>query len=158
MYYIFQGVISGFVATLILDLFNLSLNYSYNIDKPKWNFLGRYFLGYKKGKYIRKTLQDDNEEDNELFWGYIFHYLIGIIYGVIYVLSNLLITDYPSLLIAYVFGLFTVFGAWCYLMPFAYNLGFFASKSDQQFKILVQNLIGHFIFGTGLFIGYYICF
>jgi hypothetical protein len=43
-------------------------------------------------------------------------------------------------------------------MPFAYNLGFFASKSDQQYKILAQNLIGHFVFGTGLFIGYYIFF
>ena len=43
-------------------------------------------------------------------------------------------------------------------MPFAYNLGFFASKTDQQFKILAQNLIGHFVFGTGLFIGYYFIF
>ena len=41
-------------------------------------------------------------------------------------------------------------------MPFAYNLGFFASKSDQQIKLLAQGLIGHFVFGTGLFIGYYI--
>jgi len=43
-------------------------------------------------------------------------------------------------------------------MPFAYSLGFFASKSDEQYKILSQNLIGHFVFGTGLFIGYYISF
>jgi len=74
------------------------------------------------------------------------------------VFINLLIFDHPSLLIAYVVGFITVLGAWCYLMPFAYNLGFFASKSDQQFKTLTQNLIGHFIFGTGLFIGFYISF
>jgi len=155
---IFQGLISGIIATIIFDLFNISLKFAYNIDKPKWNFLGRYFLGYKEGRYIRKSLQEDDEEENELLWGYIIHYLIGIIYGLFYVFINLLIFDYPSLLIAYVVGFITVLGAWCYLMPFAYNLGFFASKSDQQFKTLTQNLIGHFIFGTGLFIGFYISF
>ena len=155
---IFQGLISGIIATIIFDLFNISLKYAYNIDKPKWNFLGRYFLGYKEGRYIRKSLQEDDDEENELLWGYIIHYLIGIIYGLFYVFINLLIFDYPSLLIAYVVGFITVLGAWCYLMPFAYNLGFFASKSDQQFKTLTQNLIGHFIFGTGLFIGFYISF
>ena len=154
----FQGLISGIIATIIFDLFNISLKFAYNIDKPKWNFLGRYFLGYKKGRYIRKSLQEDDDEENELLWGYIIHYLIGIIYGLFYVFINLLIFDYPSLLIAYVVGFITVLGAWCYLMPFAYNLGFFASKSDQQFKTLTQNLIGHFIFGTGLFIGFYISF
>ena len=155
---IFQGLISGIIATIIFDLFNISLKYAYNIDKPKWNFLGRYFLGYKEGRYIRKSLQEDDDVENELLWGYIIHYLIGIIYGLFYVFINLLIFDYPSLLIAYVVGFITVLGAWCYLMPFAYNLGFFASKSDQQFKTLTQNLIGHFIFGTGLFIGFYISF
>ena len=155
---VFQGLISGIIATIIFDLFNISLKFAYNIDKPKWNFLGRYFLGYKEGRYIRKSLQDDDDVENELLWGYIIHYLIGIIYGLFYVFINLLIFDYPSLLIAYVVGFITVLGAWCYLMPFAYNLGFFASKSDQQFKTLTQNLIGHFIFGTGLFIGFYISF
>ena len=155
---IFQGLISGIIATIIFDLFNISLKFAYNIDKPKWNFLGRYFLGYKEGRYIRKSLQEDDDEENELLWGYLIHYLIGIIYGLFYVFINLLIFDYPSLLIAYVVGFITVLGAWCYLMPFAYNLGFFASKSDQQFKTLTQNLIGHFIFGTGLFIGFYISF
>jgi len=155
---VFQGLISGIIATIIFDLFNISLKYAYNIDKPKWNFLGRYFLGYKEGRYIRKSLQEDDDVENELLWGYIIHYLIGIIYGLFYVFINLLIFDHPSLLIAYVVGFITVLGAWCYLMPFAYNLGFFASKSDQQFKTLTQNLIGHFIFGTGLFIGFYISF
>jgi len=40
-------------------------------------------------------------------------------------------------------------------MPFAYNLGFFASKSNKRFNLLAQNLIAHFVFGTGLFIGLY---
>ena len=156
---ILQGFITGLIATIIFDIFNYSLNYAYNIKKPKWYLLGRYFIGYKQRRYFRVSIDDDDEEeDNELLWGYIIHYIIGIIYGLFYVCLNLLFFDYPSLLIAYLFGFIIVLGAWCYLMPFAYNLGFFASKSDQQLNILVQNLIGHFVFGTGLFIGYYLNF
>jgi len=151
-----QGIISGLFATIIFDLFQSSLNYAYGIEKPKWNLLGRYFLGYKESKFIRKTLIDDEEIDNELFWGYFFHYLIGIIYGIIFVILNFLLFEYPSILLAYIFGFSTVLGAWCFLMPFAYNLGFFASKSDQRINLLVQNLIAHFVFGTGLFVGLYI--
>ena len=120
--------------------------------------MGRYFLGYKENKFIRTNLIDDEEIDNELLWGYFFHYLIGIIYGVIFVILNFLFFEYPSIFIAYTFGFFTVLGGWCFLMPFAYNLGFFASKSDQRSNILVQNLIAHFVFGTGLFIGLYLSY
>ena len=153
---LFQGIISGLFATFIFDLFQSSLNYAYGIEKPKWNLLGRYFLGYKERKFIRKTLIDDEELDNELLWGYFFHYLIGIIYGIVFVIFNFLLFDYPSILMAYIFGFSTVLGSWCFLMPFAYNLGFFASKSEGRINLLIQNLIAHFVFGTGLFIGLYI--
>ena len=153
---LFEGIISGLFATFIFDLFQSSIKYAYGIEKPKWNLLGRYFLGYTKSKFIRKTLIDDEELDNELLWGYFFHYLIGIIYGIVFVILNFLLFDYPSILLAYVFGFSTVLGSWCFLMPFAYNLGFFASKSEERTNLLVQNLIAHFVFGTGLFIGLYI--
>ena len=153
---LFQGIISGLFATFIFDLFQSSLNYAYGIEKPKWNLLGRYFLGYKESKFIRKTLVDDEKLDNELLWGYFIHYLIGIIYGIVFVILNFLLFDYPSILLAYIFGFSTVLGAWCFLMPFAYNLGFFASKSEERTNLLAQNLIAHFVFGTGLFIGLYI--
>ncbi len=155
---LFNGIISGLLATILFDLYNYSLNFAYGIDKPKWNLLGRYFLGYKENKFIRKNLIEDEEIENELLWGYIFHYIIGLIYGIVFVILNFLLFDYPSIFLAYIFGFITVIGGWCFLMPFAYNLGFFASKSENRAKILAQNLIAHFVFGTGLFIGLYISF
>ncbi|MBT6198845.1 MAG: DUF2938 family protein, partial [Pelagibacteraceae bacterium] len=97
----------------------------------------------------------DEQEENELIWGYVIHYLIGIIYGIFYISLNLLMFNHPSILLAYFIGFISVLGSWCYLMPFAFNLGFFASKSENKFKIMSQNLIAHFVFGTGLFIGLY---
>ena len=83
--FIIQGIVSGLIATIIFDLFNQSLNYAYNLNKPKWFLLGRYFIGCTRGNYLRDSLEVDDEENNELIWGYGIHYLIGIIYGLFYV-------------------------------------------------------------------------
>ena len=74
------------------------------------------------------------------------------------ILINIIFYEEPSFLIALVFGFTTILGAWCIMMPFAYNLGFFASKSDEKYHLIVQGLLAHFIFGTGLFIGYSIVY
>ena len=70
------------------------------------------------------------------------------------ILINLIFYDEPSILIALVCGFITILGDWCIMMPFAYNLGFFASKSDEKNQLIVQGLLAHFVFGIGLFIGY----
>ena len=49
---ILQGFISGLIATILFDIFNHSLNYAYNIKKPSWYLLGRYFIGYRQRKYF----------------------------------------------------------------------------------------------------------
>ena len=72
------------------------------------------------------------------------------------IIPILIFKFYLTLINSIIYGFSTVLGAWCFLMPFAYNLGFFASKSDQRINLLVQNLIAHFVFGTGLFVGLYI--
>ena len=41
MYIIFQGIVSGLIATIIFDLFNLSLNFAYGIENAKMEFFGK---------------------------------------------------------------------------------------------------------------------
>ena len=152
--FIIEGVISGVVATIIFDIFQLSLSYAYNIKKPNWNLAGRYFAGLKDKKFYRRNLETDQPINNELIIGYFGHYFIGIIYGLTYVILNTIVNDSPSLILALLIGFVTVLGAWCIMMPFAYNIGFFAAQKEEQKQIIVQNLLAHFIFGIGLYIGY----
>ena len=152
--FIIDGIISGIVATMLFDAFQISLSYAYNINKSRWDLVGRYFFGFVDKIYIREDLESDKPVKNELLIGYIAHYLIGIIYGIIYVTINILFFNEPSLILAILFGFITVLGGWCIMMPYAFNLGFFASKKEERFQILTQNLIVHFIFGIGLYMGY----
>ena len=154
--FIIKGLLTGIIATIIFDIFQFSLSYAYNIDKSKWHLIGRYFIGLKDKKYFREDIINDNVIKNEIYYGYLVHYVIGSIFGIIYVTLNILIFNEASLFLALIIGFITVLGAWCILMPFAFNIGFFASKKIEQKQVLTQSIINHFIFGIGLYIGYVI--
>ena len=155
--FLIYGLIAGIIATLIFDLFQISLSYAYNINKSKWNLIGRYFIGIiKNNKFFVDNIQEEEIIDNELLIGYLVHYVIGSIFGLFYVSINLIFYSEPSLILALIIGIITVLGGWCIIMTYTYNIGFFASKKEEQFQILVQNLIAHFIFGIGLYIGFLI--
>ena len=156
MFYL-QGIISGIFATLLFDLFQISLFYAHNINKSKWDLVGRYFIGLMNRKYFRDDIANDIAEKNELLIGYIVHYIIGSLFGILYVLLNMIFYIEPSIFLSLIIGFITVLGSWCILMPLTFNIGFFASKKEDQKQIMVQNLIAHFIFGVGLYLGYLIC-
>jgi len=156
MFYL-QGIISGIFATLLFDLFQISLFYAYNINKSKWDLVGRYFVGLMNRKYFRDDIANDITEKIELLIGYIVHYIIGSLFGILYILINMIFYIEPSIFLSLIIGFITVLGSWCILMPLAFNIGFFASKKEDQKQIMVQNIIAHFIFGVGLYLGYLIC-
>ena len=155
---IFEGSVIGIVATLFFDIFQISLLYAYKINKSQWNLIGRYFTGLTRGKFKQLDLNGEPKENNELIIGYIVHYIIGAIFGLFYLIINKILFEEPSLILAQIIGFITVLGAWCIIMPFALNIGFFASKKENQMQIIIQNLIAHYIFGIGLFTGFYILF
>ena len=154
-----QGLFAGLIATFFYDLYQISLKFSYNINKSRWDLIGRYFINLYKGKRFQEDIYNEKTENNELLIGYIIHYLIGSIFGIFFLCINYIylsdnLISIGTFYIALIFGLSTVLGSWCFLMPFAFNMGFFASKNEDQYQILIQNLLAHFVFGVGLFIGF----
>ena len=153
--FFFDGIATGIIATLIFDLFQFSMLYAYGINKSKWDLIGRYFYYYLiEKKYFQENIISVLPIKNEIIYGYIVHYVIGAIFGLTYLVLNNIFFNIPSLFIALLVGFLTVLGSWCVMMPYAFNMGFFASKKEDQKKIMTQNLIVHFIFGIGLFIGH----
>ena len=87
--FLIYGLIAGIIATLIFDLFQISLSYAYNINKSKWNLIGRYFIGViKNNKFFVDNIEEEEIIDNELLIGYLVHYTIGSIFGLFYVSIN----------------------------------------------------------------------
>ena len=150
---ILSYIFVGFFATLFFDLYQIYLKFAFEIDKSKWGLVGRYFIHCSKGVYKQEDINESENFDYENIVGAIAHYIIGIIYGFVYIFINYIFFENASLIIAITFGLLTVLGNWCIMMPYAFNLGFFGLKNNNFKKIWVQNLVIHFIFGVGLYIG-----
>ena len=148
-----NGIISGIIATIFFDLFQIAVLFAYGAKKSNWGLIGRYFIGVARMQFVQNNLINENEEKNELIIGYFVHYIIGAIFGVVYTVINFILYDSPSFYLALSTGFITVLFGWCIMMPFAFNMGFFASKMDEQKKILIQNLLAHYFFGTGLYFG-----
>ena len=132
--FILQGIFAGIIATLLFDLYQISLAFAYNTNKSKWNLIGRYFFGLLNKRFKRDTLSDDEIIRGELIIGYVVHYIIGSSFGILYVVLNILFYHQPSIILAIFIGFITVLGGWCIIMPFAFDMGFFASKKMNKNK------------------------
>ena len=75
-----NGIISGIVATLFFDIFQIALSFAYGVKKSNWALIGRYFIGVSRMQYIQKDIVNESEEKNELLIGYLIHYIIGAIF------------------------------------------------------------------------------
>ena len=124
--FIINGLVVGIIATILYDIYQQSLSYSYDLNKPKWDLIGKYFISLKDKKILQNNIAEEKSKKYELFFGYIVHYLIGSILGLIYIIINLIFFNQPSLSLALFVGFVSVLGSWCFLMRFAFNIGFFA--------------------------------
>ena len=76
---LFNGVISGIIATLFFDLFQIALLFAYGANKSNWALIGRFFIGISRMKFNQTYIENEPEEKYELIIGYFIHYVIGII-------------------------------------------------------------------------------
>ena len=150
---IIEAVLMGIFATFFMDFLAGILakrKIIYPFISPE--AVGRWFLYIFKGKLIHKDINQTPVLKNEKLWCLISHYLIGIILSLVYLLigSNFAIVR-DHLLMPLLFGIATVFFPWFWLLP-SIGIGFMASKSPKQSKIIRTNLLNHTNFGFGLLI------
>jgi hypothetical protein len=149
---IFQGVLIGLGATVLMDLWAVLLA-RLGMQKPvNWALVGRWFWHLRDGKVFHDDIAAADPYAHELALGWAGHYAVGIAYGVIFALivgPGWLAA--PTLLPAWLFGLVTVGFGWFLLQP-GLGLGWAASKAPNPTKVRLMNLAGHTVFGIGLWL------
>lgn len=150
---IFQSVVSGVVATIVLDLWAQLLRVTVGLPAPDWGVNGRWFAHLPKGRFVHEGLAETPPVPNEAVIGWAGHYIIGIAYGFAYVgLIVLGLDSQPSLLNGLVFGAVSVVLAWFVMMP-GIGKGMMASKADSPATACFLALVAHIVFGLGLYAG-----
>jgi Protein of unknown function (DUF2938) len=87
----------------------------------------------------------------ELQLGWLVHYGVGILFAAVTLLiGGAAWTRSPGLLLPLVIGLVTVGCGWFILQP-GMGAGFAASKKPERNRIRLLNILGHMVFGFGLY-------
>ena len=146
-----HGVLLGIGATLVFDVWQRAYALAAGAPPPNWAPVGRWFWHLRRGKVFHDSIADAEPYANELALGWISHYAVGILYGVIFALimgQGWLAV--PTFLPAWIFGIITVGAGWFLLQP-GLGIGWAASKHPTPNKVRCFNLLAHTVFALGLY-------
>jgi len=148
---LWRGAIVGVGATALMDVWALFLKLALGQSMPNWGFIGRWVWHLRAGKVFHDSIAVASPHPNEIAIGWAFHYLVGILYGIILVLfmgAEWLAA--PTFLPAFILGMVTIGAGWFLLAP-GMGAGWAASKTPNPTKARLMNIAGHTVFALGLY-------
>ena len=146
------GILIGVCATIVMDLWFVLANKLFGFDKPNWRPVGRWVVECVRGRVIHEdiSLARSYAYENQIGWS--FHYLVGAIYGLLfmYTISGNWI-DLPLIINALLFGWVTISAGWFFLHP-CMGFGVALRKTDNPNLGRKTGLLAHTAFGLGLWL------
>ena len=151
--FILNAIVAGIVATVVLDLWQRVLHAVTGIPATNWGIVGRWFAHMPRGRFIHDAIAEAEPVANEAVIGWTLHYLIGILYGVVYVgLIVFVLSGTPSVLNGFLFGLASVTIPWFVMQP-ALGVGIMGSKAPNPAVPRYTALAAHCLYGIALYGG-----
>ena len=146
------SIFIGLGATLILDLWGLFLKYVFKITPSNFCLVGRWLRFVPEGIFIHSKIDSMPQKSAECTVGCIAHYMIGILFAMVFLtLAGNNWIQHPTLIPAVVFGLVTVAAPFFIMQP-AFGLGVAASNTPNPKQARIRSLINHIVFGFGLYL------
>ncbi|MGX5720025.1 DUF2938 domain-containing protein [Shinella zoogloeoides] len=146
-----KGVAIGVGATVLMDAWAVVLWKVFRQGRPNWAPVGRWFWHLKNGTVFHDDIGKAEPYAGELALGWIGHYAVGILYGVI--LALVMGAGWfaaPTFLPAWILGIVTVGAGWFLLQP-GLGIGVAASKLPNANTVRALNLVAHTVFALGLY-------
>ena len=78
------GVLTGILATLVLDAWAAFVKHVLKLPTANWGLVGRWFGHMGKGRFVHRPIAASAPIANEIAIGWIGHYAIGVAYGIAY--------------------------------------------------------------------------
>ncbi len=150
---IVTGVVAGVLGTLVMDSLNLLFARTGMISKIDVGMIGRIAVGWARGRFRYGHPSEMEEVANEMLYGYITHYTIGVGLAVPYVLGwNLLVGGPASPVWALAYGVATTVASWFFVFP-SMGFGAFGRRSPEGMRAPLSSLANHLFYGVGIAVG-----
>lgn len=149
---VYAFLIIGIGGTLVLDIYAWAMAKFFNLPATNWLLVGRWIGHMKSGVFVQPTLASAPKIRGELIIGWLTHYVIGITYGLILMLCvNAQWLQAPSVLATLVVAWVGILAPYFIMMP-GMGFGVAGSKTPNPTATRVKSLVGHTIFGLGMFL------
>lgn len=144
------GILIGIGGTVAMDLWALLLARVAGQPRPNWGNVGRWVAHLFRGRVFHDDIGQAAPVAGERALGWVFHYAVGIAYGVIFALiaGRAWFGD-PTFVPVWIFSLLTITAGWFLLQP-GMGLGWAASRTATPWKARGMGLVAHTVFGLGM--------
>jgi uncharacterized membrane protein YeaQ/YmgE (transglycosylase-associated protein family) len=144
------GVLAGVLGTLAMDSLNHLFARAGMLSKIEVGMIGRMSAGWSRGRFRYRHPGDMKQIANEMLYGYVTHYAIGVGLAVAYVLGwDLLVGGPASPAWALAYGVATTVVPLFFVYP-SMGLGAFGSRSPEGIKSPLSSLANHLFYGLGM--------
>ncbi len=149
--FIVRAILIGAGATVILDGWALLSTRAYGTPAPRWDLVGRWIAQIPRGRFVHASIGQTPPVRGELMIGWLFHYAIGIVYAALLLaIWGLGWARHPTLAPAVILSLLTLAAPFLIMQP-GMGAGFAASKTPDPTAVRLRSVIGHTVFGLGLY-------
>jgi hypothetical protein len=150
--FLYRSLVMGVFATVLLDVWAMLLDRLFGFGLPNWGFVGRWLAHLPSGRLMHEDIGKASPVSGEPAIGWVFHYAVGIVFA----MTTLMLggagwAASPTLLLPLTVGIVTVGCGWFILQP-ALGAGIAASRKPEAGRIRLLNILGHVVFGLGLWL------
>lgn len=148
---VWRGIAMGLGGTIFMDIWAMILHRFFGEPAPNWGPVGRWFWHLPKGRVFHDSIANAEAYRHEVVLGWISHYAVGILYGII--LTLIVPAGWfagPTFTLPFVVGIVTVGAGWFLLQP-GLGIGWAASKVANPSKVRALNLVAHTVFALGMY-------
>jgi len=150
---IVAGVVAGVLGTLAMDILNYLFSRTGMISKIDVGMIGRMSAGWARGHFRYGHPSEMEKVANEMLYGYVTHYTIGVSLVVPYLLGwDILVGGPASPVWALSYGVATTAASYFFVLP-SMGLGIFGKRSPEGIKGSLSPLANHLFYGVGLAVG-----
>ena len=147
---IVKGVLAGVLGTLMMDSLNHLFSRNGMISKIDVGMIGRMAVGWANGHFRYGHPSEMKQVVNEMLYGYVTHYTIGVSLALPYVLGwDLLVGGPASPIWALAYGVATTAASYFFVFP-SMGFGVFGRRSPEGIRAPFSSLANHLFYGVGM--------
>ncbi len=147
------GVVAGVFGTLAMDSLNYFFARTGMLIRIDVRIIGRMAAGWTHGCFRYAQPGEMKQVENERFYGWITHHLIGVALAIPFILGwDFFVGGAVSLVWALTYGVATTVASYFFMYP-SMGLGVFGRKSPEGIRAAISSLANHLFYGMGLAFG-----